>query len=42
MLTSPSEPLRVAQVIQYYKEKVVEIKADKAPDDVAAQIAKAL
>jgi adenylate kinase family enzyme len=29
-------------VIEYYKQKVVDIKADSSPDDVAAQIQKAL
>ena len=29
-------------MIEYYKEKVVNLKADSSPDDVAAQIQKAL
>ena len=30
------------QVIDYYKAKVADLKADSSPEDVAAQIQKAL
>ena len=39
---SPPSPPPTLQVISYYKDKVVSIKADRPQDEVAKQVEKAV